>query len=57
MDEQAAYTIGGSFVGFLIERYSLDLFRKLYETDNYNAVYAKSLDILEQEWRQSITPK
>ena len=57
MDEQAAYTIGGSFVGFLIERYSLDLFRKLYETDNYNAAYAKSLDILEQEWRQSIVRK
>ena len=57
MDEQAAYTIAGSFVGFLIERYGLDMFRKLYENDNYDAVYAKSLDMLEQEWRQSIARK
>lgn len=57
MDEQNAYTVAGSFVGFLIERYGLDRFRTLYETDNYDTVYAKSLDMLEQEWRQTIARK
>ncbi len=57
IDEQIAYTVAGSYVGFLIERYGLDMFRKLYENDNYNTAYGKSLDMLEQEWRQSIARK
>jgi len=57
IDEQTAYILAGSYVGFLIERYGLELFRKLYENDNYNAVYGKPLDMLEQEWRQSVARK
>jgi hypothetical protein len=51
MDEKIAYVLAGSFVGFLIERYGLPPFRSLYETDNYERAYGKSLDNLEREWR------
>ena len=54
MDEETAYTLAGSFVGFLIERYGVGLFRSLYETENFEKVYGKSLDTLEKEWRLSI---
>jgi hypothetical protein len=54
MDEETAYVIAGSFVGFLIERYDLPLFRNLYDTESYEKVYGKSLGILEKEWRLSI---
>jgi hypothetical protein len=57
MDEKTAYILAGSFVGFLIETYGLLSFRSLYETDNYEKVYEKSLDTLEKEWRVSIQGK
>lgn len=57
MHEETAYTLAGSFVGFLIERYGLALFRSLYETENYEMTYTKSLDTLEKEWRISLQGK
>ena len=57
MDEETAYILAGSFVGFLIETYGLPSFRSLYETDNYEKVYGKSLDTLEKEWCVSIQGK
>lgn len=57
MVEETAYTLSGSFVGFLIESYGLVSFRGLYETENYEKVYGKSLAILEKEWRVSIQGK
>ena len=57
MDEKIAYVLAGSFVGFLIERYGLPLFRGLYETENYQQIYGKSLDVLENEWRLSLQEK
>jgi hypothetical protein len=57
MDEEIAYILAGSFVGFLIETYGLPSFRSLYETDNYEKVYEKSLDTLEKEWRVNIQGK
>jgi hypothetical protein len=57
MDEETAYILAGSFVGFLIETYGLPSFRSLYETENYEKVYGKSLDTLEKEWRVSIQGK
>jgi hypothetical protein len=57
MEEETAYTLGGAFVGFLIERHGLGLFRSLYETGKYEKVYRKSLDTLEKEWRSSIQVK
>jgi len=52
--EQDAYILAGSFVGFLIERYGLTEFRKLYDTGGYDAAYGKSLNVLEKEWRSTI---
>jgi len=49
--EQDAYVLAGSFVGFLIERYGLEDFRKLYESGSYEGAYGKSLGALEKEWR------
>ena len=57
MDEKTAYVLAGSFVGFLIERYGLPPFRSLYETESYEKVYGKSLDMLEKEWRLSLQGK
>ena len=57
MDEETAYVLAGSFVGFLIESYGLPSFRNLYETDNYEKAYGKSLYTLETEWRISIANK
>jgi hypothetical protein len=55
MDERTAYTIAGSFVGFLIESRGLARFRSLYETMDYEAAYGQSLAALEQEWRARLT--
>jgi hypothetical protein len=57
MDEQNAYVLAGSFVGFLIESYGLPSFRGLYASANYEQIYGKSLDALEKEWRTSIGGK
>ena len=54
MEEKTAYILAGSFVGFVIERYGLALFRSLYETGNYEQVYGKPLGTLEKEWRLSL---
>jgi len=54
MDEKTAYILAGSFVGFLIERYELTLFRSVYEMENYEKVYGKSFGTLEREWRLSL---
>ena len=49
--------LAGSFVEFLVERNGLELFRSLYQTENYEKVYGKSLDLLEKEWRLSVRGK
>lgn len=51
LNEQSAYIFAGSFVGFLIEKYGLPEFRKLYESGTYESAYGKSLRELEKEWR------
>jgi len=54
MDERTAYVLAGSFVGFLIERYAVTRFRRVYETEDYDTVYGKSFGALEREWRASL---
>jgi hypothetical protein len=54
MDERIACVLAGAFVEFLIDRYGLVSFRSLYETDNYEKAYGKSLQALEKEWRLTI---
>ena len=51
MQEQTAYILAGSFVGFLIENYGFGMFRNLYEVGSYDSVYGKNLTALETEWR------
>ena len=55
MDEKAAYTLAGSFVGFLIEKNGLTQFQSLYEARDYEKVYGKSFVTLEKEWRASLS--
>jgi len=50
-----AYTLAGSFVGFLIEQHGLARFRTLYETADYEKAYGKSFATLEKEWRASLS--
>lgn len=54
LGEEAAYLLAGSFVGFLVEQYGLDAFRRLYEGASYEAAYGKTLRELEKEWRALI---
>ena len=54
MEEKTAYILAGSFVGFVIERYGVALFRRLYETENYDTVYGQSFGALEIAWRESL---
>lgn len=54
MNEVASYVLAGAFVGFLIEQHGLPLFRRLYDTADYDDAYGKSLATLESEWRASL---
>jgi hypothetical protein len=54
MYEKTAYILAGSFVGFLLERYGLAPFRRLYETEHYEQAYEKSFETLETEWCLSL---
>ena len=54
MQEQSAYIIAGSFVGFLIEKYGIVMFRHLYDTGSYDTAYGKSLTSLESQWRAEV---
>jgi hypothetical protein len=54
-EEMPADVLAGSFVEFLIEKRGLELFRRLYETSDYENVYGKSLATLEKEWRASLS--
>ena len=54
VNQQSAYILAGGFVGFLIEKYGVVMFRNLYETASYETVYAKSLSALEEEWRNEV---
>lgn len=66
-DRETAYAAAGSFVGFLIEHYGMDRFRRLYAMtpleprqrngggpERWPAVYGKSLAALDQEWRAAL---
>jgi hypothetical protein len=57
MEEKTAYILAGSFVGFVIERYGLALFRRVYETEDYETVYGKSFRAFEEAWRVSLQEK
>ena len=57
LNEQGAYLLAGSFVGFLIERYGLEDFKKLYENGSDQEAYGKPLAALEKEWRSAISEK
>ena len=46
-----AYTLTGSFVRWLMDTYGADNFRRMYGHGEFQAVYGKSLEALELEWR------
>jgi hypothetical protein len=68
LDGREAYIVAGAFVGFLIERYGLTRFRRLYAMtplvprqrggsgalERYHAVYGKAFDQLVAEWRAEL---
>jgi FMN phosphatase YigB (HAD superfamily) len=53
-EEKIAYMIGGSFVGYLIEKYGLSQFKDVYQNGDYSKIQGKTLAILENEWRASL---
>jgi hypothetical protein len=54
LNEQSAYILAGSFVGYLIDKYGLPDFKAVYEGRTYESVYGKSLGALEKEWREAL---
>ena len=46
-----SYTLAGSFVRFLIERYGIEKARRVFPTGNFKKVYSKPLAELEREWK------
>lgn len=46
-----AYTLTGSFVRWLVDTYGAVNFRRMYGHGEFKAVYGKSLEALELEWR------
>ena len=46
-----SYTLAGSFVRLLIERYGIEKAKRVFPTGNFKEVYGKSLAELEREWR------
>lgn len=51
-----AYDEAASFVGYLIEIYGLDRFKRVYIESNYEEVYGRSLWQLEQDWLAYLHP-
>jgi len=49
------YYSGGCLIGYLIETYGVEKFGKVYRTQNFALVYGKELELLEQEWKTSIS--
>ena len=45
-----SYTLAGSFVRLLIERYGVEKAKRVFPTGNFKGVYGKSLAELEREW-------
>ncbi|MGE5679837.1 MAG: hypothetical protein ACM34K_03050 [Bacillota bacterium] len=45
-----SYMYSGSFIRFMIERYGIERFKKIYQGGNYNEVYNKSLNDLAKEY-------
>jgi hypothetical protein len=46
-----AYILCGSFVKFLIDKYSIELFKKVYAHGNFKSVYKKDLKTLIDEYK------
>jgi hypothetical protein len=49
------YSVGGSFMRFLLDRYGAEKLRALYHGGDFSDAYGKSRDELEGEWRQMIS--
>jgi tetratricopeptide (TPR) repeat protein len=50
-----AYTVTGSFVKFLIDRYGLSHLKTVFRTGNFEAEYAKPLKSLIAEWKEFLS--
>jgi tetratricopeptide (TPR) repeat protein len=50
-----SYTLAGSFCRFLIDRYGMRRFKVLYSTGEFETLYGRSLQVLLQEWRRTMT--
>ena len=47
-----SYTLAGSLVRFLIDRYGIEKAKRVFPTGNFKEVYNKSLVELEREWKE-----
>jgi len=50
-----SYTLSGSFIGFLIDRYGIGRLETLYNSSDFTGTYGKSLQVLNAEWVDYLT--
>ncbi|MGH2566961.1 MAG: hypothetical protein ACRDGA_01380, partial [Bacteroidota bacterium] len=48
------YSLAGSFCRFLIDRYGIRRFKRLYRSGDFRLVYSNEIDILLSEWRRHV---
>ncbi len=46
-----SYTLSGSFIGFLIDKYGIGKLESLYNTSDFAGTYGRSLEVLNTEWQ------
>ena len=49
-----SYTTMGAFVGFLLERYGPERLRAVYARANFEAVYGRPVEVLAEEWAETL---
>jgi hypothetical protein len=54
LNEENAYVLGGSFVGFLVEKFGSLIFWSLNDTAYYEEDHGKRLYTFEKQWRLSL---
>lgn len=51
----SSYVLAGSFCKYLITTFGIEHFRKLYSTNNFEAVYHRRIEELITEWKQTLS--
>jgi hypothetical protein len=51
-----SYVLAGSFSSYLMKTYGADKYLSVYSSRDFQSVYGKSIETLDAEWRNSLSP-